>query len=269
MGTFKRAGILGVGNMGGALLEGLTTESGSTFEPVIYDADDELLRKRLEDYPVDAAKSVPDLVGSTDFVVVCVKPKDLETALEDLGTTTVSLVSIAAGVPIERLQSLLPEDASVIRVMPNTPAQLGEGMSFVAPGPSVPKPFLRAARNVFESVGEVAVVEEEALDAATALSGSGPAYVFYFLEAIREAGIYLGLEKSHANRGAVQTFLGSSKLASRDERSPSELRDAVSSPGGTTVEALRTLDKYGVKGKIKEAVIAACKKAGEDLSDLH
>lgn len=259
MESYDEVGILGVGNMGSALLEGLGEASG--FSTRVFDLDETLLARRVEEYDVIGAESVRDLFESTDFVVLCVKPKDVPSALNEAGDRTVNLVSIAAGVTIGSLESHLGSDSAVVRVMPNTPAQVGEGMSFLSPGADVSESFLEAARAVFDTVGETEVVKEDALDAVTALSGSGPAYVFYFLEALQEAGVYMGLDEDQSRNAALQTVLGSAKLARESDEDPSALRRAVSSPGGTTVEALQSLDEDAVKGKLKDAVFEAFRKS--------
>jgi pyrroline-5-carboxylate reductase len=263
MSNFDRIGILGVGNMGTALLDGLTQDGGSPFELVVYDQAEALLQQRVESYGIESAESVEDLFASTDCVVLCVKPSDVESILESLNGGHYNLISIAAGVPLSTYTEGLAPETPVVRVMPNTPAQVGEGMSFLAPSSAVGDEFLDVARSIFETVGRVRVVKESDLDAVTALSGSGPAYVFYFLEALKEAGVFNGLDADDSYEAALQTLIGSAELARQDDRSPAELREAVSSPGGTTVEALQVLDEHGVKGKIKEAVIAAYDKSKE------
>lgn len=267
MTDFRTVGLAGVGNMGGALLGGIKEATENDFDVIIYDKQEDFMRDRAEKFGVRKANSVNDLVNSTDFIILCVKPSDVEDAINNVDDVPVNVISIAAGVSITQLRSCLNESSSIIRVMPNTPAQIGEGMSFLARGQNVSEDFLQTARTVLETVGSTAVIDEKDMDAVTALSGSGPAYVFYFIEALREAGVYLGLEDEESLLASLQTLYGASKLARESDRDPEELRQAVSSPGGTTVEALQVLDEYGVKGKIKEAVIAAFEKSrtmGED-----
>jgi pyrroline-5-carboxylate reductase len=261
MSNFERIGILGVGNMGTALLSGLTQDPGSDFELMVYDKSESILKERVETFDVESADSIGELFESTDCVVLCVKPSDVQPVLNEIEGKKYNLISIAAGVPLSTYTDSLATDAPVIRIMPNTPAQVGEGMSFLAPSSAVGDEFLAVARSIFESVGRVRVVSESDLDAVTALSGSGPAYVFYFLEALKEAGVFNGLDADDSYEAALQTLIGSAKLAREDDRSAAELREAVSSPGGTTVEALQVLDEHGVKGKIKEAIIAAYEKS--------
>jgi len=261
MGSYERVGILGLGNMGTALLDGLFGEGTSSFEATVFDVDEDRVRECLNCYNVDEANSAEDLFDVTDFVVLCVKPKDVGSALSEVKGDSVNLVSIAAGVTLDQLRGHLPENSSLVRVMPNTPAQIGEGMSFLAPGENTTNAFVEVARSVFEAVGKTDVVQENDLDAVTALSGSGPAYVFYFLEALQEAGVYMGLGDDQSLRASLQTLLGAAKLVEETDRSPAALRRDVSSPGGTTVEALQTLDEEGVKGRIKTALIEAYRKS--------
>lgn len=268
MGSFERVGILGLGNMGTALLEGLFGDGPSPLEAGVFDRDEDRVQDCLGRFDVDEAASAEDLFDTTDFVVLCVKPKDVGSALSGVEGDSVNLVSIAAGLTLDELRDPLPNNSSIVRVMPNTPAQVGEGMSFLAPDENVTSAFLEAARSVFDAVGKTDVVDEKDLDAVTALSGSGPAYVFYFLEALQEAGVYMGLEDTQSLRASLQTLLGAAKLVEETDRSPAALRRDVSSPGGTTVEALQALDEDGVKGKIKSALREAYRKS-KSLGDTE
>ncbi|MFB6345030.1 MAG: pyrroline-5-carboxylate reductase [bacterium] len=265
MDEFEKIGIIGCGTMGSAILDGLNNETDA-FVVGVYDADPDQLESIGENYPVTQAESVEDLHEWADFLLLCVKPSVVGEALSPLNSSEVHLVSIAAGVSIEELQGHLGEGSSVVRVMPNTPAQVGEGMSFLAPGPGAPETFLERSRHIFRTVGEVSVVDESKMDAVTALSGSGPAYVFYFLEALQEAGVYLGLDADDALKAARKTIQGAAALQEATDKNPAELKSDVSSPGGTTVEALKHLDKSAVKGDIKEALQEAYKKS-KRLSD--
>lgn len=256
-------GVIGVGKMGSALVEGMAGGAWDPGDLMVYDVREEAtesLRKRVGEQ-LKVASSVADLHQQTDLLLLCVKPGVVSRALSPLNDREVRLVSIAAGVTIENLRRHVGENSRIIRVMPNTPAQVGCGMSFVAPGPGVTDEFLGEATRILGAVGEVIVVDESKMDAATALSGSGPAYVFYFLEALQEAGIYLGFDAETALTAALQTLRGSARLAEEKEASPARLRQDVSSPGGTTVEALKHLDESGVKGQIEEAVRRACEKS--------
>lgn len=264
MTSFERLGVIGTGTMGTALLQGILERSDREPESVrVYDADPEVLADRTERFGVARADSVRDLQASSDALLLCVKPGHVSGVLEELASEPVHLISIAAGVTIDRLQAGSPSGSSVVRVMPNTPARVGMGMSFLAPGESVGEAFLELAVGLFETVGSTAVVDESLMDAVTALSGSGPAYVFYLLEALQEAGVYLGMDDETARDAAVQTLRGAAELADRNEADPGQLRRQVSSPGGTTVEALKHLDESGVKGAFLEALKRARDRSRE------
>lgn len=265
MSQYERIGIIGSGTMGTALLEGLNNHT-KPFVVGIFDADRDRMKEVEREVSVTTTESVAELNDWSDLLVLCVKPSVVDEALSDLNASDVELISIAAGVSIEHLKSNLGDGSSVVRVMPNTPAQVGEGMSFLSRGPDTPDSLLDHAQMIFRTVGEVAVIEESKMDAVTALSGSGPAYVFYFLEALEEAGVYLGLDREDALKAARKTVEGAAELQRRSNQSPSDLKADVSSPGGTTVEALKYLDRSAVKGDIKEAVRKAYEKS-KRLSD--
>ncbi len=263
MGNNAQVGVIGVGKMGSALVEGMAAGGWEPGELMVYDVRPEAvqsLRQRVDD-SLKVADSVVDLHQKTELLLLCVKPGVVSKALSSLEEREVRLISIVAGVTLANLRQHVGEGSRIIRVMPNTPAQVGCGMSFVAPGPGVSDDFLDDATRILGEVGEVIVVDESKMDAATALSGSGPAYVFYFLEALQEAGIYLGFDAETALTAALQTLRGSARLAAEKGSSPARLRQEVSSPGGTTVEALKHLDESGVKGHIEEAVRRAREKS--------
>lgn len=262
--SFDNLGIVGVGTMGTALLEGILRRSDRDPGSVaVFDADPAVLADRSERFEVVPADSPGDLQARADALLLCVKPKHVSDVLDALDPEPVHLISIAAGVTLDRLAAELASGSSVIRVMPNTPARIGMGMSFLAPGPSVREAFLELAVSLFETVGSTAVVDEAMMDAVTALSGSGPAYLFYVLEALQEAGVYLGMDADTARRAALQTLRGAAELAHRTDEDPGALRRQVSSPGGTTVEAIKHLDEAGVKGVFLEALQRARDRSRE------
>jgi pyrroline-5-carboxylate reductase len=173
-------------------------------------------------------------------------------------------VSIAAGVPIARLEAQLPEGARVVRAMPNTPALVRTGATAICGNARVTRDDLAAARALFDSVGITwEAPSEDLLDPVTGLSGSGPAYVFAFLEALTEAGEQAGLPAEAAARLAAQTVYGAAKLALESDRTPAELREQVSSPGGTTLAGLARLEAAGFRAAVRDAVAAATRRAGE------
>lgn len=263
MQEFCTVGFVGAGNMGSALIEGLVDKNWPTAKIYVHDRKQKKQESAADSYEVQTASSLEELSRKVELVILCVKPQDLEGVLAEIEGKVKKVISIAAGVSLQRLRQGLGTATQIIRIMPNTPAQVGAGISFIAPGQAVNEDFLDVTKEIFSAVGRVEVVDESKMNPATALSGSGPAYVFYFLEALQEAGVYLGLDRGTAENAACQTLLGAGKLAEESEASFSELREAVSSPGGTTVEALKHLEENGVKGKLIEAIHQAKEKAEE------
>ena len=215
-------------------------------------------------YGVAAGPSNIDAAKGAQLVIVAVKPQNLPELFDQLGgrlESNQSTLSIVAGAKISTLAKGM-DHPSIIRVMPNTPAQIGHGMSVWTCSPEVDQHARAAAQSVLDTVGlQVYVEEEKYLDMATALSGSGPAYVFLVIEALIDAGIYVGLPREVARIAALQTIYGSAKLAIDSEKHPAELKAMVVSPGGTTAEALQVLERAGVPGAIVEAVNAAYLKS--------
>ena len=209
------------------------------------------------------SENVEALEGA-DIVVIAVKPQSLAEAMSalrgGLGKST-AVASIVAGARMATLTEGL-QHPPVIRVMPNTPAQIGAGMSVWTAAPEVSEERTAATRDILRTLGdEIYVPDEKLIDMATALSASGPAYVFLFIEALIDAGVYLGMARDVARRLVLQTVLGSTKLVQDSGRHPAELKDMVTSPGGTTVEALLVLEEGGVRASIINAVAAAYEKS--------
>jgi pyrroline-5-carboxylate reductase len=205
-----------------------------------------------------------DLAGPPDGAVVAVKPGDVEGACRALAETGARRVlSIAAGVPLAKLESWLPAGAAVVRAMPNTPALVGAGASAIAGGTAAGEDDLAWAEEILAAVGLVERVPETLLDAVTGLSGSGPAYVFLVAEALIEAGVAVGLPRAASEALAVQTLLGSARLLAESGERAEVLRAAVTSPGGTTAAGLAALEKRAVRAAFLEAVEAATRRSHE------
>jgi len=197
-------------------------------------------------------------------VIVSVKPAQVAEVLAEVRdhfTRKHLLISIAAGVPIDRLEAALPKGVRVVRVMPNTPALVGAGASGYALGKSARPSDDRLTQRLFSAVGVACAVKEALLDAVTGLSGSGPAYAFLMIEALSDGGVAAGLPRDMAIRLAAQTLLGSSKMVLETGLHPGALKDMVTSPGGTTIEGLHELEKGGVRGALVNAVRAAAEKS--------
>lgn len=258
--------IIGLGNMGEALLAGILARG-------LVDAADvtgvEAVRERGAEiagkYNIKVYAEPAEALGHAEIVILAVKPKDAEKALAALdGDTGRLMISICAGLKLGWFAARLPEGAPVIRVMPNTPALIGEGATAFVANPHVDARMRDWAGQIFGSVGKVAEVEDEKLmDAVTGLSGSGPAYVFTFIEALADGGVLMGLPRGLANTLAAQTVLGAAAMALSGIAHTAELKDRVASPGGTTIEGLRALEAGNFRSAVIEAVKAATKRSSE------
>ncbi|NCT91675.1 pyrroline-5-carboxylate reductase [Cellulomonas sp. APG4] len=262
-----RVAVLGGGVMGEAIVAsvlraGVAVDDVSVAEPSAARA-----TELAERYGVRAADPGAKVAGRADVVVLAVKPKDVPSVLAEIAPALrpgTLVVSVAAGVPLSVYERALPEGTPVVRVMPNTPAVVGRGASAIAGGAAATPEHLERVTALLAATGLVVTVPEADLDAVTAVSGSGPAYVFYLVDALAEAGVLLGLGRAQARELAVATFAGAAHLLEETGEHPVVLRERVSSPGGTTVAALRELDAHGVRA----AVLAAAEAARDRSRDL-
>jgi len=263
----KIVGFIGVGNMGGAIVRGLVN-SGlvNKDEIIVSDADKDRLREITDTYGVKSAESNIELVEKADIIVLCVKPYnfiDLVMDIEAVSRAGQIFISIAAGVAVDAL-SRLHLDAGIIRVMPNTPASVLAGAAAIYAAPNVSREDMARAVAIFECTGKVVVVQNETqLDAVTGLSGSGPAYIFLAIEALADAGVQLGIPRKEASLLAAQTVYGAAKMLLETGKSPGELKDMVTTPGGTTAAGLRMLEKGKFRSVIMDAVEAAANRSRE------
>lgn len=219
-----------------------------------------------QQYAVAVTGNNEEVVARADTIILAVKPqvwRPVMASLQNKFRREQLFISIVTGVTLAQLAELLPAGVPVIRVVPNTPCLIGRGMSVLSPGSGVGEASLERARQIFASVGETIILEEELLNAATGLSGSGPGYVYLFLEALIDAGVRQGLPRAAARQMAAVTVAGAAEMVATSNRHPAELRDMVTSPGGTTIAGLEVLEKAGVRGAIMEAVARATKRAGE------
>ncbi len=271
--TKKTIGFLGAGNLAEALIKGLlASKSVKAGQIVASDKIGERLIHLAETYEIKVYNKNYEVVRNADIIFLTVKPGEVKGVLKEIAPEIGPgklLISAAAGITAQSVLESLKDNGlqhfvPVIRAMPNTPAIVQESAVGLCAGAGARKSDLNLAKAVFEAVGKVVIVEEEQLmDAVTGLSGSGPAYVFLFMEALVEGGIKTGLTEESARVLAIQTTLGASKLAMQSSKSLSELRRMVTSPGGTTIEGLKKLEEAGFKGAVIKAVEAATKRAGE------
>ncbi len=262
----KKIGIVGVGNMGGALAKGLL--EGHVIPPenlYLSDKDGEKLRNLSSELGAKGVET-PELIQSSDVVILAIKPQDMEAFLREYGPLFQSkqlLISIAAGITTEFIERHLENKVPVIRVMPNLPVIKRAGASAYSLGSYASWPHGVVTSLIFSAVGLIVEVAEEQMDAVTALSGTGPAYVFLLAEMMTEAGAKEGLPEDIAGYLAVQTIWGSAQMMIDSEKSPRELRQAVTSPNGTTEAAMKILNTDEFKGLFAKGVGAARKRSAE------
>lgn len=260
----ERVGIIGVGAMGTALLKGLLPVVSKEML-LVADKALEKLEKIKDTYQVEA-QPVGSLVEEAQVVFLAVKPQDLFALLEEIAakiTPSQTIVSVAAGVPIAKIENKLPGNVGVIRVMPNTPCLINEGVMAVSAGRFVSAERLQLVVSWLQNLGVVRVVKEELLDAVTGLSGSGPAYVYLMIEALADGGVLAGLPRELALEFAVQTVLGAAKMVRETGEHPAVLREMVTSPAGTTAAGLLQLEEGAFRSLLQKAVVAAAARAKE------
>jgi pyrroline-5-carboxylate reductase len=257
--------FIGGGNMGEAMLSAILDKKLSTPEDISVSDIKEARRQHLEhEYSVAVTDSTRLAAKKSDIIILAIKPQNLTEVMAELKgqlKPTQLVLSIIAGTRIDTLRLGL-NHSSIVRVMPNTPAQIGEGMSVWTATPQVTEPQKEWAGSILGAMGkEIYVDDEKYLDMATAVSGSGPAYFFLFVELLIDAAIHIGLPRDMAQKLVLQTMLGSGHFIQRSGKEPAELRRMVTSPGGTTAEALLQLEKGGLADLVRQAVIAAYNKA--------
>jgi pyrroline-5-carboxylate reductase len=259
--------IVGTGQLGGALLRGLV-RSG-TLQPdqvIATDLREDALAALADEHGVRTSTDNATSVAAADVVLLALKPQVLPAVLPEVAAALrpgTLVVSLAAGVQLATLEAGLPEGTPVVRVMSNTPVQVDLAMSVVAAGAHAGDDHLATAEQLLAPVGDVLRLDERHLDAVTAVSGSGPAYVFLLAEAMIEAGVLQGLPRDVATRLVGQTLLGASTLLHGAGTTPADLRAAVTSPGGTTAAALRTFEQQGVRAAVLDAIDAATRRSRE------
>jgi pyrroline-5-carboxylate reductase len=256
--------IIGGGKIGEALLSGLVRRGGPD-GILVCERSPERAAQLAERYGIPAL-DLAEAAARARVLLLAVKPQDIDSLLDLLAphvTADHLVVSVAAGVPTSRIEGVLPAGTPVVRVMPNTPALVDAGMSVISAGAHATDDHLDEAEALLSPVGEVRRVPEKQQDAVTALSGSGPAYFFFLVEAMIDAGILLGLPRTLAADLIVQTALGAAVMLRDSGEHPVQLREAVSSPGGTTIAAVRELERHGVRAALMAAIEAAYARSVE------
>jgi pyrroline-5-carboxylate reductase len=262
-----KIGFLGGGNMGEALIKGITKDGTYSAGDIIVAEPVESRRKVLaEKYGIRTEAEASVVVAACDLIVLAIKPQIVGQVLPTLAgvfSDAKLLVSIAAGVTTGTLEKYFQGSPRVVRAMPNTPALVGAGATALCPGEFASPDDLAAARCLFEPVGIVRVVAEEQMDAVTGLSGSGPAYIYTVIEALAAGGVLEGLPQDAALALAVQTVLGAARLVQESGEHPAVLRDKVCSPGGTTIAGMAALEEKGLRSALMKAVSSAARRSRE------
>ena len=259
----RTVAILGVGVMGSTLLSGLIRSGRDAADLVITGRNVERAEELASTYGVRRMSNVDAALGA-DTLVLVVKPQDMGGLLAEIRDHVrpdALVVSLAAGITTGFLEERLPAGTAVVRVMPNTPALVDEGMAAISPGQHCDEVHLSEAEELLRSCGKVLRIAEKHQDAVTAISGSGPAYIFYVVEAMIEAGVLLGMPRATSTELVVQTLYGAATMLKETGQHPTVLREQVSSPGGTTMAALRQLDDHKVRAAFVTAMEAAAERS--------
>ena len=262
-----RWGFVGAGQMAGALVRGMIRAGVAPPDRIAaYDISKEASGRLAHETEIAPSDSLPDLSRDSDVMILAIKPQVMPSVLEALRPTTGPdrlAVSIAAGVTLRTLADGLGAGTRLVRVMPNTPALVGEGASGYCVGPGATDDDVRLVRTLLEAVGRAYLVSEPLLDAVTGLSGSGPAFVFAAIEALSDGGVRMGLPREVATGLAAQTVLGAARLVLDSGEHTGTLKDRVASPGGTTIAGLHALERGGMRAALMDAVEAATLRSVE------
>ena len=262
-----KLGFIGAGNMATAMVKGLTGSRLYTPDRLLAsDPDKSKIKTLTESFGMKGISNNRILVQDSSIIILAVKPQVIRDVLEEIKEAIRKdhlVISIAAGIPIKIIHTIIGPDIPVIRVMPNTPALIQKGISALAPGKTATPEHVETAKIIFDAIGETVLVQEEMMDAVTALSGSGPGFLFRIMECFVEAGKQIGFDDEISQRLVIQTFLGATQLAGVSGKTLSELRKMVTSPGGTTEAGLAVFEDRGLEAGIREVVKAAYQRGME------
>ena len=262
----KRVGLIGAGNMGGAILRGMLAANYlKPADVAVCDVSRRKLEELSRELPnVTCVNNAPELVSMCEMVILAVKPQYLRGVIDDIREAVrgKAVISIAAGWSVAMLEAALEgTNATCLRVMPNTPAMVGEGMTAICDNSTFSKEDFAFARGIFDACGRTVILPEQLFDGVIAISGSSPAYAFMMIEAMADAGVKEGLPRACAYEMAAQSLLGSALMVLQSGTHPAGLKDAVCSPGGTTIEAVEMLERRGFRAAIMDAMDACAEKS--------
>ena len=261
-----RLGFIGGGNMAYAIAKGVVSSGLVVPSDITVNDTSDVALLKFKELNIKTTCDLKQLLDC-DYIILAVKPQIVPSVLENIKNDYCDkvFVSIAAGVSVEKIKNLLPFDAKVIRIMPNTPALVGEGMSVLAKATApVEDDEFKNVEEIFKSIGKTEVLDESMINAVTSVSGSSPAYVFIMIEAMADAAVRDGIPRDMAYRLAAQSVLGSAKMVLETSKHPAELKDMVCSPKGTTIEAVAELEKSG----FRNAIISAMKKCTDKANNM-
>lgn len=263
--------FIGAGNMGSAIIKGLKQKTDFENKIYFYEPTENIRNEISAKLNIKAISEINKEIAEFDTIIFAVKPQVFHNFPTDKNMANLAnfitekqlILSIMAGISISTINNFLTNAKKIVRIMPNTPALIGEAISVLAPSPDVLPDDLNLAKEIFECIGQVEILSENAMDSVTGLSGSGPAFVMMFIEALTQGGVLCGLTKKTAEKLAIQTVLGSAKMALETDSSVEELRHAVTSPGGTTIAGVAALEENNFRNSVIKAVRAACIRSEE------
>lgn len=262
-----KIGFIGTGNMGSSIIKGILSSKFEKNENInIFDLDKEKVNNLVKEYGVNAVNSEKELAKNCDIIVLSVKPHIIPVVLKNLSENVKKdtiILTIAAGISISVIENALGEDKKVVRTMPNTPAQVLSGMTAVTFNKNIENSEKEIIFKLLNSFGKSVEIEEKLMHAYTGISGSLPAYVYMFMEALADGGVLCGMPRNKAYEIVAQTVAGSAKMLLETGKHPGQLKDEVCSPAGTTIEAVRVLENGNFRGNVIEAVAACTEKSKE------
>ena len=262
-----KIGFIGTGNMGSSIIKGILSSKFEKSENInIFDLDKEKVNNLVKEYGVNAVNSEKELAENCNIIILSVKPHIIPTVLKNLSGNVKKdtiILTIAAGISISVIENALGEDKKVVRTMPNTPAQVLSGMTAVTFNKNIENSEKEIIFKLLNSFGKSVEIEEKLMHAYTGISGSLPAYVYMFMEALADGGVLCGMPRNKAYEIVAQTVAGSAKMLLETGKHPGQLKDEVCSPAGTTIEAVRVLENGNFRGNVIEAVAACTEKSKE------
>ena len=263
----KKIGFIGSGNMAKAMIGGIIKSGLVDSKNLISsDLNESILDPIRNEFNINTTTKSEEVVKNSDIIIVAVKPNIYDIVLESVKEFIDNekvIVTIAAGKTIKSIENVIGEDKKIIRTMPNTPALVGEGMSAICKNKNITDEELEMVKTIFSSFGKAEIVNEYLIDSVIGVSGSAPAYVFMFIEAMADAAVLYGMSRSQAYKFAAQAVMGSAKMVLETGKHPGELKDMVCSPGGTTIEAVKTLEAEGFRSAVINAMCDCMEKSKE------